>query len=248
MTDHSVFEGLNTGDPSFGARHPFLLEGDYKLNIESVSLRGRQKPLFVIEASILESSNPERPVGMICACFIDMSNRDTRGKHVTGFIAAVYGTEPTSLPKDSTTTPWDNQPWSSYASWITSEQNPFKGKQVGCRVNVVKTKAADDFSLHTWVPFASMKVAQTRYAAAQAPVLAGAGFQAPAPQPGVAPQGWAGPAAAPQAALPQAAPAAPLGGFQPPAAAQAPQAAPPAGWSGGVAPASPAAWNGGATR
>ncbi len=226
---YNPFGDLNSGDQSFGARHPYLEEGDYKLLVKRCSTRGRSgKSFFVAEVEVLESNVPSRPAGITCSYFVDLSNIDTRGRHMAGFLASVFGVDPGTLKKDSTTTPWDGRTWTEYAGWSVSEANPLAGRKVGCRVQEIAKKDGDPFSLHTFSPYETMIIPAVRTVTpkvepapadlARMGVGGGApGFMAPPPMPGAAPQGFGPPAGFNPAAAGAAGPA-PLGGFAPPPA------------------------------
>lgn len=229
---YNPLSGMTSGDQTFGARRPYLLDGDFNLEIERCVIRGRGEPSYLIEVTVLESNVPERPPGTQCVIFIDINNVDTRGKHLCAFIASAYGYEPTSLPKDSQVTPWDGQQWSGYAMWAASEQNPFAKKRLFCNVQTISTRAGSPWTMHTFSPYGAKPIGvrmfgpafgqQQQAQAPQGAAPAGAapgGFQQPMPQPGVPPQGFGVAPMPPQG-----------GGFAPPAQQPAP-AAPPAGWS-----------------
>lgn len=183
---NNPFAGMTSGDQSIGVRYPYLEDGDYKLKIHKAVVRGRSKPFYIIEHEVIESNVPSRPPGMRCCSFIDLSNKDMRGKNVTGFLCAVFGVDPTQLPKDSAVAPWVDQnagrnvEWAEYANWSVQENNPLAGAQVGCRVQTTQTQAGDDFSVHNWTPLAMMTigpVVQPRAPRQQQPQLP----QGPAP-------------------------------------------------------------------
>lgn len=224
------FAGMTSGDQSSGTRYPFLggggdnedpIEGDYKLLIKRVALRGRQKPYYVVEVLIEESNQPQRPVGMMCSCFTDATNVDMRGKNICGFLSAAFGVDPTTLEKDSLTTPWDGQAWADYVPWSYSDENPLAERRVGCRVQTTTTKAGNPFSVHNWVPYDMMIVpartfAQPRQAPAQQGIpqtgFGQTGAFAPPPPPS---QISGGGAAGPGPSFAAPAPAQNTGGFKP---------------------------------
>jgi hypothetical protein len=248
---------INSGDQSFGARLPYLVDGDFNLEISKVQIRGRKEPFYIVEVDVLESNTPDRPAGAKCVAMIDLTKVDTRGKHICSFIAAAFGYDPLTLPKNSVSTPWDGQSWNDYMNWTSSEQNPLAKRRVRCNVTTTKTQAGGDFSLHTWSVFDPQAKLPPRVVQQYAPQGAptpgvfaapgapqGGGFQAPPPQPNAAPQGFQqGGFQAPMPAQGQ-----PLGGFAPPGVpAMAPsvvgmpgmpgqpqQGQPPAGWGGGA--------------
>lgn len=206
------FAGMTSGDQTSGTRHPFLggdkgeaLEGDYKLLVKRVAVRGRQKPYYIIEVQIEESNQPQRPVGMTCSCFIDLTNTDMRGKNISGFISAVFGVDPTTLEKDSAATPWDGQEWGAYAQWSVAEDNPLAERKIGCRVMTTITKNNTEFSVHNWVPY-DMMIVPARV------------FAQPQPRPVAVPAagfGQTGAFTPPAPPGPQPSPAPTPGGFKP---------------------------------
>jgi hypothetical protein len=210
MYGQNPFSGITSGDQAGGARYPFLggdkgdpLNGDYKLNIHQIVIRGRGKPNYIVEVDILESNQPQRPPGMRCVCFIDITNADTRGKHLCGLISSIYGYDPLTLPKDSAVAPWTelvngqqvNVAWADYIQWSCSEQNPFANRKVGCNVRTTETAAGNDFSLHTWIPYDKMIIPAAAPITVARPVpqmqqpmqLQGGGFAPPGSAPGFAP-------------------------------------------------------------
>jgi hypothetical protein len=182
---NNPFQGLTSGDPS-ATRHPFLKDGSYKLALHAVKFvqsRGG-KALYIIESDITASNNPLSPVGMRVSSFIDMSNMDTRGRHIASFVTATHGYDPSTLPKDSPNAPWadpqtsQQMPWDYYAMQSVHDTNPWQGREVGVHVQTIKTQAGRDFSLHTWVPIQSMG----ELVAAAQPVPEAAPQQQEAPQ------------------------------------------------------------------
>lgn len=179
MPDNSnPFQGMTSGDQSGGARYPFLgssgkgddavsFNGDYKLKIVGLKFkRTRQsnKPNYIVEAEIMESNQPERPPGMICSIFIDLGNPDTGFRHLAAFLASVYGYEPTKLPKDSQTAPWNDEATGHPAEWMATAMRsiqadqPFVGHEVGCHVTQIILGNGKPWSLHTWVPISALTV------------------------------------------------------------------------------------------
>jgi hypothetical protein len=146
------FPTLDSGDQSIGARYPFLEDGTHRLVIHRIAVRGRSKAMFIIESEVLETNNTECPPGSRRSSFIDLTNADMRGKNIAGFLAAVFGVEPTTLAKGSTTTPWDGRTWTEYAAWSASEQNPLAGRKVDAFVQTIQTQEGSDFSAHNWSP------------------------------------------------------------------------------------------------
>jgi hypothetical protein len=153
------FVGLTSGDPS-ASRNPFLEEGSYKLKLVACKFKASRagKSLYIIETEILQSNNPARPPGMHCSSFIDLSNRDTAGRHLAAFVTAIHGYDPTQLPKETPVAPWVEQAtgrqmtWAEYAKHSIHDSNPWAGREIGCNVQSIETKAGNDFSLHTWIP------------------------------------------------------------------------------------------------
>lgn len=234
---------VTSGDQSIGARRPYLLDGDYKLEIERCTVKGRNDPDYLIEVKVLESNVPDRPTGFQAVIFIDMSNRDMFGKHVCALIASVFGTDPMTLPKNSQTPPWDpQQPWSGYIGWSVSEQNPFAKKQIFCNVTSVWTQKNTPFTLHTFSPIGLKQISAVRQVgpAFEASQQRQQGMQAAAGAPaGAAPGGFVMPGApaganpfgggAPGFAAPMAQPGMPPQGFGAPGMAPMPPAGMPMG-------------------
>lgn len=242
---NNPFAGMTSGDQSIGVRLPYLEDGDYKLKIGKVNVitrRKDKKPFYLIETEVVESNVPARPTGMRCTSMIDLSNADMRGKNITGFLCAVFGYDPTVLPKDSLMAPWvdpnarRNVEWAEYANWSVQENNPLAGAMVGCRVTTIQTVGTgDDFSVHQWIPMALMIIGPMQVARPSSSALP----QGPAP---AGAQNW-GPPAGPGGTVQAPAPAAAWG--PPPAQGGAPAAPGNGGWGPPAAPVGQPAPQGG---
>lgn len=240
------FEGMTSGDQSVGERLPFLDDGDYKLRIQKTVIRGRDKPYFISELEILDSNVPTRPKGMRCVSFVaDLTNASMRGKNIAGYITAVFGFDPAQLPKDSVVAPWidpsagRNVSWGEYAPWVAGEENPFAGREVGCRVRTILTQETkSEFSQHIWVPIQMMVIPPHPHVSDRKPKSQAA----PAGAPGATPGAWGPPGGPAQHVAPGGGPWQPPGqGTPPPGQPQPggqpapfggagyPQGAPPAG-------------------
>jgi hypothetical protein len=190
----SPFAGLTSGDPS-AQRLPYLKDGIYLVAISALrSKPSRQgKQFYIIETEIRQSSNPERPPGMRCASFIDLSNVDTRGTHMAQFISAIYGYDFRQVPAASRLAPWvdpqsgQQMDWSYYGEMSVHDSQPWRGIEVGVHVETINTKANTPYSLHQWMPAAQTVVGAP---AAASPTPGGAPAQQWAPPPGG--QGWGG--------------------------------------------------------
>jgi hypothetical protein len=210
---------LNGADPT-GVSYPYLEDGTYVLNIDRIQVRPSRKGklLYIIEIIVAQSTNPSRPAGMKCSAFIDLSNEDMRDKHMKQFIAAALGSDPQLEVHKGPVAP-DGRAWDQNAVESYAENQPWKGRSIGCRVTTVETKKGDDFTRHDWIPTA-MVAQEFDKIRANAPRYNGG---APA---GAAPAGYGG---APAGAAPAG-----YGG--------APAGAAPAGYGGAPAGAAPAGY------
>ncbi len=156
------FAGLNSGDTS--ERHPFLNAGfAYKLRIHRIHFRPARsgKALYIIEADVLETNDPGLPPGTRTSSFIDMSNADMRGANIARFVSALFGWNPSSLPKNSDQAPWpdaqtgQHRTWTDYAHESVADTNPWGGRDIGCRTEM---NAKRTFTNHNWAPFAETDI------------------------------------------------------------------------------------------
>lgn len=191
------FFNLNGADPTGGNRYPFLQPGHHLLEIDKISMiesRQKKKLLYIIECTLLAttSRDPSMQVGGKNSAMIDMSNVDTRDKHVKRLICAVLGSDP-SLEQHKGTVAPDGQPWDVHAVASIGATQPWRGKRVGCYSHNIETKSGDDFTVNDWLP-ETMIVPYLQGVGApgrtQQPHQGGIGASgAPLQQPG-APQGY----------------------------------------------------------
>lgn len=142
----NVFEAIANAEVSFGG---FYLEpGVYTVEVQRAFLKqGRNKDeFFIVEMTVIESNNPERPPGCSPSWVVKMS-QDAAAGNVKAFMLAVSGVHPND--KEAVA---ESGFCADTVKEYTSEDNPLHGARVNVEVQIVKTKRDTDFSKHFWSP------------------------------------------------------------------------------------------------
>lgn len=150
-----MFDGIETARATEST--PFFVEGTYKVAIvqcKAIVNRNREN-LFVINAKILESSNPQRVPGMVCGQLIKLTGKGSESGlgNVKAFVARALQLDPNS---------------ESDMKQITSEfmekevvtgvdpktklptGNAFEGMVFLLSCRNKETKTGGNFTLHDW--------------------------------------------------------------------------------------------------
>lgn len=136
-----LFGGIDKAKSSSGG--VYLLRGVYALecrvNKTGKSREGR--PFFVAEFTILESSNPERPVGTSASFMVMLDkNIETALGNIKGYAAALC-----NVPEDKVD--------EAGVEALVSAANPGAGMKVRVECTDIKTRKNEDFTKHTWTPY-----------------------------------------------------------------------------------------------
>lgn len=130
-----------------GQRLPWLLEGQYVLQIDKIifliTRPPKRTPLYIVECTILESNVESRPVGMQVSWSTPL-NIDMGPVNMKRFVGAAVGfasVEDIDKSIDSKT-----------CKYSTTADQPFTAVQVFCQVIPIKTREGKDFSEHKWSP------------------------------------------------------------------------------------------------
>ena len=141
--------GLFTGieDAQVGQGGVYFLEGKYLVEIVKVmTLNSRKKEdLFIVEAKILKSSNPERKVGITASWIVNLKHDAALG-NIKGFVAAANGISPSDKEEV------DRNVDEEAVEYACSEDNPLAGVQLDLECVQIKTREKRDFTLHKWNP------------------------------------------------------------------------------------------------
>jgi len=139
----------------------WFLDGDYVVDIEKIKFFNSRSgdDTFVIEAKIVESTNPERVPGTVCTYMITFKKEfmDTclgDLKHVSGQILGFADPDAyheTPRPGE-TQEEADERFWDEAVEALVSDDQP--AREMRMRLNVVsvpkKTKPGEMFGKHTW--------------------------------------------------------------------------------------------------
>ena len=117
-------------DTPMSAGGVYLLPGDYKLKVREVK-NGKAESqgwdFFLAEMEVVESTNPDRPAGMVVEWMVAFKNAQyakTYVGNVKNFLWAVFnGFDPSVQPEAITDKVW---------ALATSEGQPLRGKTVQC--------------------------------------------------------------------------------------------------------------------
>jgi hypothetical protein len=116
-----------------------------------------KKEFVVIETEVLESNNPEVPVGGERSQVIDYSS--VMGQpNVKAFVAAASGVDPgSSNVNDEVSAYWsktvgEHLSFEAICDLIVSDTNPLEDVVLGLECVEVTTKSGDPFTKHSWQP------------------------------------------------------------------------------------------------
>lgn len=143
--DDNIFGSIDNADAR-GQRNPYLTDGNYLLQIKGCTLKKARtkRNFYLVEFTILESDNEERPAGMTVTWMTDVDN-DMGPINIKRFLAAAAGIDPNSEEANKEIT-------SKVAMLSVSSDQPLAGAQIYVNVQTVTTKAGSNFSEHRWQP------------------------------------------------------------------------------------------------
>lgn len=125
----------------------YFLPGQYKVKLLAVKMIVSRKKddLFIVECEILESNNPDRPVGSKASQVINLKQDAAMG-NIKGFLAAANGIHPGDTARV------DAEIDEDVSEYAVSSDNPLAGTILNLSCVNVKTRAGGDFTLHHWDP------------------------------------------------------------------------------------------------
>jgi len=152
-------QGSDGGDEFFaavddvsagGQRLPYLEEGQYVLNIDKIlfliTRPPKRNPMYIVEFTILESSNESRPVGMQCSWSTKL-NIDMGPINMKRFVGAALGY--------ASVQEIDASVDSKLCRYTTTDAQPFTGVQVHCQCrNIITQGEKKQFTEHRYSPMA----------------------------------------------------------------------------------------------
>lgn len=140
-----VFAGLK--DAKISETGSYLTDGTYKLRVERIVYKQTRSKgyAYIAEFNVLESSNPEHPVGSKRTWFQSMNDKEIAFPAIQKFAAAALGVNPF---RDKELFEKEILPniEELVENSISDAGDIFKGKDVNCEVEQVKTKKGGDFS------------------------------------------------------------------------------------------------------
>jgi len=143
----SLFNGIR--DAKVGQGGVYFLPGLYEVEIQKVHtlVSRKREDLFIVEAKILESNNPDRAPGSSASWLVNFKQDAALG-NIKGFIAACNGIDPADEVRVNDEVDED------VCEYVVSEENPLAGTRVKLEAVMKKTKSGGDFTLHIWNPVA----------------------------------------------------------------------------------------------
>ena len=139
----SYFNGL--GGVTVRKGGVYFLPGNYLVEIVKVHIFDTRKreTMFCVDCKVLESDNPERPVGSSPTWMVKMS-LDSAFGNIKGFIAAAIGKDDPNAP-DITPKEWEDT-----AELAISAANPLAGMKVRAECLNILTKDNKPFTQVRW--------------------------------------------------------------------------------------------------
>lgn len=128
----------------------YFLEGIYRVRLVKVHMYSGRKgdAFFIVEAEIIESNNPQRPVGMKCSQVIKMSQDAALG-NIKAFLAAANGID---IDADGAMQVVQEEITEEVAELAVHASNPLAGIELKLQCTQIKTQAGNDFTRHDWRP------------------------------------------------------------------------------------------------
>lgn len=121
------------------AENVFFLPGRYRVEVQACKSGTTRKKAdyFLVECKILQSTNPDRPVGSKATHFITLKPDTAALAEVKRFVSV------------ATDTP-EKEVDAAGVEMLVSDEQPLRGKVLDVTVVNVKTKTGGDYSRHQW--------------------------------------------------------------------------------------------------
>jgi hypothetical protein len=164
----SVFSG--TGEATVSKSGSYFKPGKYNIKIKACKLvdsqSGKVRTYFIVETEVLESDNPEIPVGNERSYVIAMDNIMAK-PNIKAFVSAVSGVDPLSEQAQQEVekywqkellrrelTEGEHVPFDDICELVVDEQiQLFKGIEMRLECEIIKTREkGEDFTKHNWQP------------------------------------------------------------------------------------------------
>lgn len=142
-----LFDKIKEAKSSSGG--VYFLPGTYALEcrVNKVGKTREQRPFFVAEFTILESSNAERPVGTSVSLMVMMDkNLETALGNIKGYVAALFDMPELEVDEAG-------------VEALIAAGNPGAGLKVRAIASNIKTKALKDFTKVQFEPYEKTKTA-----------------------------------------------------------------------------------------
>jgi hypothetical protein len=138
-----LFDGIS--EARVGGQNVYFLAGLYKIEVvKCFAMKSRKKEdLFIVECSILESTNDKRPAGTKASWVVNLKHDAALG-NIKGFVAAANGID----PHDEETV--NNEIAEKEVEYVVSDDNPLNGSILNLNCTDIETKAGNPFTLHAW--------------------------------------------------------------------------------------------------
>lgn len=135
-----IFSGIEKAKATEGG--VYVLPGVYRFRILALK-QGRARAgwnFFVAEFLVLESSNPDRPVGSVCSWMVKMdpANLETALGNIKRFASIATDTAVDLIDEPG-------------LEMLTSAENPCAGVDIRCSAVNTLTRAKKDFTKCTWL-------------------------------------------------------------------------------------------------
>lgn len=145
----TIFSDFDKADPSSGGGGGDYINayGDHVVEILAIKFKESDtdsKIFFIAEYKVLETTSDKVQVGEAYAWVHDMTNKFFGASNTKMFIAAAIGFEVKSDKAKALTRKDVEEAW--------GEDQPFAGEKINLNTKNRKTKAGNDFTVHTWSP------------------------------------------------------------------------------------------------
>lgn len=136
----------------------YFKDGTYLVEVQAIKFfeNRKRQDTFVVEAKVIESSNPERPPGCTPSQVITINPEfeETCWGNIKQFAGAVLGLDdPDEISEEELGDRSVEAFWIQSLEYLVDEkEKPAKGVQLRLSCTTIETRAGGSFTRHVWSP------------------------------------------------------------------------------------------------
>lgn len=148
-----LFDGI--GQAQIGVGGVYFEPGEYEVEVVEVKaiMSRKRENLYIVAARILQSSNPDRPIGVKASWIVNMKQDAALGD-IKGFLAACNGADASNEDEVARVLRDEqgNDLTEAMAEYSVHEDQPLAGVRLHLITFQRPTKAGGMFTIHNWSP------------------------------------------------------------------------------------------------